>query len=120
MTFTQLTVTGDQPRRTDNTCPNCGQRVRRIIDADVCGLPATITYHPVDQTVALLAVAHTGRTIYVHRRHRRSASWIRLDAARFGNRHAHDGAHHLDHVCGKDPPAPPPTVTHPIPNQPPF
>ena len=116
----QLALTPEPPPTRGDHCPNCGQQVRRIIDADVAGLPATITYHPVDRTVALLAVAHTGRTIYVHRRHRRSASWIRLDAARFGNRHAHDGEHHLDHVCGKDPPTPPPTVTHPTPNQPPF
>lgn len=106
--FTTLPGLPDPTPTTGHHCPDCGARVRRIIDADVTGLPAAVTFHPVDKTVALLAVAHLGRTIYVHRQHRRSASWIRLDAARLGNAHAHDGAHHLDHVCGKDPPAPPP------------
>jgi len=116
-----LEVEAPKPHRPGDHCPDCGIRVRRIIDADVTGLPAMITFHHVDMTVALLAVAHTGRTIYVHRRHKRSASWIRLDAARLGNAHAHDGEHHLDHVCGRDPPAPPPTpdLLHPADNPPP-
>lgn len=118
----QLTLDGTSPKVTaaPNTCRDCGALVRRIIAGDICGWPATVAQHPVDRVTALALVA-TGRSVYIHRRHKRSASWTRLEADTIGSAHAAAGDHHPEHACGKDPPPPPPKPDpHTYPHIPPF
>ena len=122
MTFTQLHLDASAPRRSDDTCTTCGATVRRILAGHLAALPATVTEHHVDRTTALAAIV-AGRPAYVHRQHKRSASWVRLDADTIGSKHVATGDHHLEHVCGKDPPPPPAPAADFIPDYagpPPF
>lgn len=97
------------PKRTDDTCTACGATVRRIIAGDTAGLPAVVSHHPAPRATALAAIV-TGRPAYVHRQHKRATSWVRLDADNIGSKHVATGDHHLEHVCGHDPPKPPPAA----------
>lgn len=104
----QLTLdsTPTAPRDTD-TCQRCGAQVRHIVAGNVCGWPAIVSQHPTNRTTALAAIV-TGRDVYVRRRMRRATTWDRLDADNMNSKHAAGGDHHLEHVCGHDPPPPPP------------
>ena len=118
----QLALTPEPARHTraDDTCRNCGQRVRRIVAGDVAGLPAVVSRHPVDRVVALAAMA-TGRAVYIRRRAKRATTWDRLGVDNIRSGHAAAGDHHLDHICGHDPPQPPPPPTiDRFPTDPPF
>lgn len=127
MNFTPLT----QPTQTalpgtttasNDACPRCGTAVRRILEGgDWAQWPHTVSAHPVTRPVALAAMV-TGRTVIVRSRHRRQAdTWRRLDRWTLGSKHLAAGDHHLEHVCGNDPPTPPPADFIPdYPPDPPF
>jgi hypothetical protein len=124
MNFTQLEAFADStPRRTrvDDTCNTCGATVRRIVAGEVAGWPAITSEHPVDRLVALALVA-LGRPVYVRRQHKRSATWVALDADCIGSPNVAKGDHYPAHVCGHDPP-PRPRQAEPsdhLPATPPF
>ena len=91
---------------TVRTCPDCGAKILRGDDADVCGIPTTVDHRPVDNLGEFLALA-TGRRTYTLRptktrgSHGRELDERNATAIKTGARYPV----HAEHVCGQPLPA---------------
>lgn len=113
-------LTPAAPARQPNSCPDCGQPVRRIWDADVGALRADVSQHPCDRQVALAVMATTTRKVYVRIRGRKHTRWRRLDQWTVNSPHLADGEHYLEHKCNSDPPPMPEQLAISLPAIPQF